>query len=301
MKIISTFGLAFSFVLLLPNNAFSQDLPAYSCDVIVLKNGSETKGKILEISPTEIKYKKCDYIDGPTISVLKSDVFMLKYANGTKEVIVPDGYKKGSATPTTTAPSATTSNAPKLPLPSVLSLGVGFSGVGFLKRVDAATYEPNTNPNLPNFNPYDKLEYSSTPVLAGSYDYGVSDIFSVGVAASYQSFTEQYSSTKYASFLLEPTFKVVTTRTNIAVRPLFHISNTDKFDLYGGLRIGYTIWEHNVSTDKIKVEFPSFEQDGFALQALLGMRYFFGDFIGVGLELSIGSPYFTMAGVNFKF
>ena len=34
-----------------------------------------------------IKYKKCDNIDGATVSVNKSEVFMIKYANGTKDII----------------------------------------------------------------------------------------------------------------------------------------------------------------------------------------------------------------------
>jgi len=57
------------------------------CDIIILKNGDEVKVKVLEISPIEIKYKKCNLPDGPLYVVKKSDVFMVKYANGTKEII----------------------------------------------------------------------------------------------------------------------------------------------------------------------------------------------------------------------
>lgn len=63
---------------------YSNDEP---CDVITLKNGEDVKAKILEITPIEIKYKKCDLPDGPLYVVKKSDVFMIKYANGTKEVV----------------------------------------------------------------------------------------------------------------------------------------------------------------------------------------------------------------------
>jgi len=41
----------------------------------------------IEITPTEIKYKKCNQLDGPTLIKSKSEVFMLKYANGEKEMI----------------------------------------------------------------------------------------------------------------------------------------------------------------------------------------------------------------------
>lgn len=56
------------------------------CDLITLKNGEEVNAKILEITSIEVKYKKCDSPDGPLYVVKKSDVFMIKYANGTKEV-----------------------------------------------------------------------------------------------------------------------------------------------------------------------------------------------------------------------
>src|SRR5208283_4547211 len=59
----------------------------FAQDVIVLKSGDEIKSKVLEITPTEIKYKKFDNLEGPTIVIVKSDVFMIKYANGTKDVM----------------------------------------------------------------------------------------------------------------------------------------------------------------------------------------------------------------------
>jgi hypothetical protein len=56
------------------------------CDDLIFKDGSEVKGKVTEISSTEVKYKKCDLPDGPVYVVKKSELFMIKYANGTREV-----------------------------------------------------------------------------------------------------------------------------------------------------------------------------------------------------------------------
>jgi hypothetical protein len=56
------------------------------CDKILLKNGEEIDVKVLEISPNEVKYKKCDNVDGPIVTTYKNDVFMVKYSNGSKEV-----------------------------------------------------------------------------------------------------------------------------------------------------------------------------------------------------------------------
>ena len=56
-------------------------------DVMIKENGEEiTNVKVVEITPIEIKYKKGNNLDGPTYSIAKSDVFMIKYANGEKEV-----------------------------------------------------------------------------------------------------------------------------------------------------------------------------------------------------------------------
>jgi hypothetical protein len=59
-------------------------------DIIVLKNGNEIKSKVLEINDKEVKYKKFDNLEGPTISMLKAEIFMIKYQNGTKDVLNND-------------------------------------------------------------------------------------------------------------------------------------------------------------------------------------------------------------------
>ncbi|MBL7912966.1 MAG: hypothetical protein JNJ41_18025 [Bacteroidia bacterium] len=67
------------------------------CDLVILKNGDEVKAKVLEITPIEIKYKKCLSPDGPLYVVKKNDVFMIKYSNGTKEVIKGDNPMSDSS------------------------------------------------------------------------------------------------------------------------------------------------------------------------------------------------------------
>lgn len=75
-------------IVLKSENRFTINVMATEvCDLIVLKNGDEIKGKVTDIGLQEIKYKKCDNLDGPSISILKSDVFMIKYPNGTKDII----------------------------------------------------------------------------------------------------------------------------------------------------------------------------------------------------------------------
>lgn len=58
-----------------------------ACDIITLKTGEEINAKVLEISQTEIKYKKCDNLDGPTFIIPKSNATKIKFSNGTTEII----------------------------------------------------------------------------------------------------------------------------------------------------------------------------------------------------------------------
>ncbi|MES2590366.1 MAG: DUF4190 domain-containing protein [Bacteroidota bacterium] len=67
---------------------------AADCDLITLRNGEEINGKVLEISQTEIKYKRCDNLEGPTIIIDKAGVTQIKYANGTTELIRTESPKK---------------------------------------------------------------------------------------------------------------------------------------------------------------------------------------------------------------
>jgi TM2 domain-containing membrane protein YozV len=57
------------------------------CDLIILNNGNDISVKVVEITSTEIKYKKCDNINGPIYSIQKSEVFSIRYSNGSKENI----------------------------------------------------------------------------------------------------------------------------------------------------------------------------------------------------------------------
>lgn len=61
---------------------------SYTCaqDIIVFKNGDEIEAKVLEVAAEEIKYKKHAFPDGPVYVGLKTDLFMIKFENGTREV-----------------------------------------------------------------------------------------------------------------------------------------------------------------------------------------------------------------------
>ena len=56
-------------------------------DLIVLRNGNMIEARVLEISPTEIRYKRFDHLDGPTIVIFAADVLSIRYENGRIETI----------------------------------------------------------------------------------------------------------------------------------------------------------------------------------------------------------------------
>ena len=61
--------------------------PSDTCgDVITLQNGDEILAKVLEVNQTDIKYKKCNNLDGPLMVESVDNVFMIKYVNGSKDV-----------------------------------------------------------------------------------------------------------------------------------------------------------------------------------------------------------------------
>jgi hypothetical protein len=64
-------------------------------DTLYTISGQKIPAKVLEINQTEIRYKKANNLEGPTYVVDKTDVALIEYKNGSKEM-----YGTGSG-PTT--------------------------------------------------------------------------------------------------------------------------------------------------------------------------------------------------------
>lgn len=63
-------------------------LSAMAQDVIVLKNTNEIQAKVKSIGLNEVVYLRWDNLDGPTYTLLKSDIIFIQYANGLKDTFV---------------------------------------------------------------------------------------------------------------------------------------------------------------------------------------------------------------------
>lgn len=104
------------------------------CDILILKSGEEIEVKVTEVGEEIIKYKRCDNLDGPIFTKRVTEVFMIKYPNGTKSVFNAESIKPQSIEKTNSGherPSSTRN--PKVsqivPMSSVFSLISGIVGL----------------------------------------------------------------------------------------------------------------------------------------------------------------------------
>jgi hypothetical protein len=70
-------------------------------DIITLRNGEEIKAKVQEVGVTEVKYKKFDNLAGPAYTLPKTEIFMIKYEDGERDV-----FKDAPAPVTAKTPAA---------------------------------------------------------------------------------------------------------------------------------------------------------------------------------------------------
>lgn len=77
---------------------------AFAQDIITKKNGEEIQAKVLNVNDTEINYIKWTNQNGPTYTIAVSEVFMIKYENGEKDIF---NKETSSATQTPQTPVQT--------------------------------------------------------------------------------------------------------------------------------------------------------------------------------------------------
>ncbi len=57
-------------------------MSATAQDTITKNDGSYIQAKVLEVTPTEVKYKKFNNQDGPLFILNKADISEIRYENG---------------------------------------------------------------------------------------------------------------------------------------------------------------------------------------------------------------------------
>lgn len=61
--------------------------------LLLKKNSERIDAKILEVSDSEVSYKKTDYIDGPTFIVKTSEISSIIYSNGEVQAFIVSDNK----------------------------------------------------------------------------------------------------------------------------------------------------------------------------------------------------------------
>jgi outer membrane protein W len=174
---------------------------------------------------------------------------------------------------------------------SVATVGLGYS---LFNNIIKAALETDED-----------IDVKSVPTIALTFDHSLTDNFSIGLAAAYQSISAEFINTYNDENSVSQTelSKFTSTRINIAIRPLFHYGNSDKLDMYSGLRVGYLIRNVTVESDDPNADLSEeFDGNRFALGLVpFGIRYFFTDNLGINMDLQIGTPYVVSGGVAFQF
>lgn len=79
-------------------------LDLFGQDLIITNSKEELKTKVIEIDEFLVKYKKFDFQVGPIYSIKKSEVFLIIYSNGTREIFNQNQIERTSSDTQSTKP-----------------------------------------------------------------------------------------------------------------------------------------------------------------------------------------------------
>ncbi|CAG5086506.1 DUF4190 domain-containing protein [Parvicella tangerina] len=68
-----------------PSTEIKPNLDTTACDKVIFRDGHKETCIVKEVTPTEIRYKKCGFEEGPLYTVKVPEVSAILYRNGTKE------------------------------------------------------------------------------------------------------------------------------------------------------------------------------------------------------------------------
>jgi hypothetical protein len=252
-------------------------LSLHAQDVIIKKNGEEINSKILEISSTEIKYKRADYMEGPVYVVNRWEVFIIKYADGRKEIISP-----------VDAPSQKMAEKKIFTgMKYCISLGYGLgTGTGVWlygygnNRIDYGYYNVDDDGSL-NGPYYAKFEYRLT------------EEWGVGVNLAYVEYNTEMQSTGWDYATGNPityTAHYDYKSFSSLLHATWHFSGSEKVDPYFGFGLGIRndTWKYK-SDNPYMYSAQIYNDNDFPLgfETTFGLRVTFTKHIGAYAETGI--------------
>ena len=277
--------------------AFS--LAATAQDIIILRNGEEIKSVVQKVGANEIEYKKFSNATGPSYTISKSEVFMIMYKNGEKDVFKDDAPQSTpvQTQPQSTQPAQTPQPAPAQaaqpaaavqpdaqpsttdavsngwkPKKTVISVGMGLDS-----RFNEGGFETEVPPFVANydFKIMGGLLDNKAGIWAGVVGGLTMSTFDIPTPAG--GFIETYH------FL-------------VGARGLFQYNFIDRLDTYGGLLLGY----YMVSVESNR-EDVSASASEFAISFVVGARFWLMKNFGVMAEFNHNSMANITVGIAIGF
>ena len=203
-------------------------------DIITKVDGEEIQAVITEVGTSDIKYKKFDNQNGPAYTMLKSEIFMIKYQNGEKEMF-DNQVQIGKQTQKSNT-QAQSLGLPdflrKTPIENETGRWILFAGINSAHQV--LEYKNDRNESDPRSSYTLGLTYefplSKTLPIYGETGFVVSD---KGGIESYESYESNTTEKKHSLIYLNLPF-VVSYRlqfsSNFAIQPFY------------GLYLGYAVY-----------------------------------------------------------
>jgi hypothetical protein len=154
-----------------------------------------------------------------------------------------------------------------------------------------------------------EVKLKATASYGLNYDYGVNNWFSIGLATGFNRISlnsPNIEVDKGDGTVYTGPIDLKVTRTNIALRPLFHYGNKGRIDMYSGLRVGLNIWSVKLTADEALNPddvsgrlssaglTPNFQIIPF------GLRGYITPNIGLGFEFGIGGPHYAALQLNYR-
>lgn len=177
-----------------------------------------------------------------------------------------------------------------------ISITTGLSAIGGIVRVAG------------NISSTDSVSSYSIPAIQLNFDRSLAKLVSIGASVSYQRMGFNFGSLAYTddngAEQIANNVTVDFNRINFAGKFLLTYVHSQKIIAYSGLRIGVTQWISNseLQDADISTETGIESNIAFAPQLILfGMKGYFTDHFGAGMELALGSPHIVSVGISYRF
>lgn len=259
----------------------------FAQDHVLLRDGSEIQGKILEIGDKEVTYKTLDNPNGPVHLILKTEVFMITYENGSKELFSNEPVRIKANSERCVTKGNNIINA---------YYGACIRNEPYYQR---SYFDPSEVSKI-NI----KKTYSSIGPVGVVFEHLITDKVGLGAELGYRqinmSVSGQSNDSIAGQVTTHPFFKQTCQITMIRamLRANFHFANTKKFNAYTLVSAGF---KHTQSSTAYHfLFFRNSTPLPFGVKLGMGFRYFFNKNIGLNIEIAAGTPVIC-GGLALKF